>query len=52
MNMIDIVKERVRQSEHYQRVLKSTQNAELWHIQVRKSPIRNKYLEDIRNEYI
>jgi predicted NAD-dependent protein-ADP-ribosyltransferase YbiA (DUF1768 family) len=50
--MIDIVKERTKQSEHYQRVLKSTKNAELWHIQVRKSPIRNKYLEDIRNEYI
>jgi predicted NAD-dependent protein-ADP-ribosyltransferase YbiA (DUF1768 family) len=50
--MIDIVKERVKQSEHYQRVLKSTKNAELWHIQVRKSPIRNKYLEDIRSEYI
>ena len=50
--LINITKERVKQSEHYQRVLRETKNAELWHIRVRKSAIRNKYLEDIRSEYI
>jgi predicted NAD-dependent protein-ADP-ribosyltransferase YbiA (DUF1768 family) len=49
--MINITKERVKQSETYQKVLRETKNAELWHIRVRKSSIRNKYLEDIRSEY-
>ena len=50
--MINITKERIKQSETYQKVLIETKKSELWHIQVRKSPIRNTYLEDIRSEYI
>jgi len=45
-------KELVKQSETYQKILRETKNAELWYIQVRKSAIRNKYLEDIRSQYI
>jgi predicted NAD-dependent protein-ADP-ribosyltransferase YbiA (DUF1768 family) len=48
--MIDITIERVKQSETYRHVLLATKRAQLWHIRVRKSAIRNIYLEEIRKK--
>jgi hypothetical protein len=37
--MVDITTEIVKQSVIYPRVINETNNAELWHIQIRKSHI-------------
>ena len=47
--MKDITEQRILQSEIYKRVLKLTKDAELWHVMVRKGIVRNKYLEDLRD---
>lgn len=49
--MTDITRERIRQSAVYKKTLLATMDAELWHIQVRKTPIRNTYLEELRYEF-
>ena len=47
--MKNITIARISQSSIYKNVLKLTQNAELWHIIERKDIVRNKYMEDLRN---
>jgi len=49
--MKNITQQRILQSETYKKVLQLTQNAELWHVMVRKGIIRNKYLEDLRDNF-
>jgi predicted NAD-dependent protein-ADP-ribosyltransferase YbiA (DUF1768 family) len=49
--MIDITRERIRQSDRYRTTLLATLNSELWHIRPRKPAIRNKYLEELREEF-
>ena len=46
--MKDITEQRILQSEIYKRVLFLTKDAELWHVIMRKGIVRNKYLEDLR----
>ena len=48
--MKDITRERIKQSDVYRNVLYNTKDAELWHIRSRKKPIRNLYMEELRNE--
>lgn len=48
--MTNITKQRILQSETYKNVLQLTLNAELWHVIVRKGIVRNKYLEELRDE--
>lgn len=48
--MTDITLQRILQSDTYKTVLSATRNAELWHVMVRKGIVRNKYLEDLREE--
>ncbi len=47
--MTDITLQRILQSDTYKNVLIATRHAELWHVVVRKGIIRNKYLEELRN---
>ena len=47
--MTDITLQRILQSETYKTVLLATRNAELWHVMVRRGIVRNKYLEDLRD---
>jgi predicted NAD-dependent protein-ADP-ribosyltransferase YbiA (DUF1768 family) len=47
--MTDITYQRILQSNTYKNVLKLTKKAELWHVMVRKGIVRNKYLEDLRD---
>lgn len=49
--MKNITEQRIIQSEIYRKVLFLTQNAELWHVIMRKGIVRNKYLEKLRNKY-
>jgi predicted NAD-dependent protein-ADP-ribosyltransferase YbiA (DUF1768 family) len=49
--MTKITTQRLLQSEKYRNTLFATNNAELWHVQIRKKPVRNKYLEDLRSFY-
>lgn len=49
--MKKITKERITQSKIYKDILLKTLDAELWHVQIRKSPIRNIYLEELRDEF-
>ena len=39
-HMLNITKERLKQSETYQKILIETKKSELWHIQVKKSHIK------------
>lgn len=50
--MTDITLQRILQSETYKTVLLATQKAELWHVMVRRGIVRNKYLEDLRNNLL
>lgn len=47
--MTDITLQRILQSDTYKTVLLATRNAELWHVMVRRGIVRNKYLEDLRD---
>lgn len=43
--------QRILQSEKYKKVLLLTGKAELWHVMVRKGIVRNKYLEELRDNF-
>lgn len=50
--MCKITLQRILQSTIYKNILLLTGNAELWHVVNRKGIVRNKYLEDLRENLL
>lgn len=49
--MKNITEEKIKQCDIFRKTLFYTKNCELWHIVMRSKPVRNIYLEELRNKY-